>query len=181
MGKKKEKKGEKKLVLQFEPKVYNKIYSKLYNNKLMSDITFKFEKTGNIIHSHKLILNISSDYFERLFDSGMQESQTNEILIPEDEDEELFKDLLEYFYSGKLNLKNEQYLVEFIIFANKYLVKNIKDFKVSQKTLLNGVIGIIIFNLKDYINKDVNERYSEFEELCENIEFKVTFFFKTEI
>jgi hypothetical protein len=145
MGKKekKEKKIKKKVILS-KPETYSKKFSYLYNNKLLSDMTIKFEKSGNVVFCHKIILTSTSEYFETLFESGMQESKSNEIIIPEDENEDLFKEFIQFLYSGKVDCSNEQHLVEFLIVANKYLVKNIKDFKVSAKILLNGVIGIFI-------------------------------------
>jgi len=65
-------------------------------------------KTGQIVtflvgdtklYAHKDILTARSRYFRSLFDSGMKESQTNEIPIAEAEPN-LFQELLDFVYSG---------------------------------------------------------------------------------
>jgi len=65
-------------------------------------------KTGQIVtflvgdtklYAHKDILTTRSRYFRSLFDSGMKESQTNEIPIAEVEPN-LFQELLDFVYSG---------------------------------------------------------------------------------
>jgi len=52
----------------------------------------------------------------------------------------------------------------FTILANKYKTKNFTEFKLPAKVLLNGVIS--------YVEKDLNNRVSEFDSLCENVNFK---------
>jgi len=51
-----------------------------------------------------------------------------------------------------------------MILSNKYKVKNIKEFKIPGKTLLNGVIA--------YVEKDLTNRMSEFDTLVSSIDFK---------
>jgi len=51
-----------------------------------------------------------------------------------------------------------------MIISNKYLIKEIKDFKVSAKVLLNGIIS--------YVEKDLEKRVEEFETLCERVDFR---------
>jgi len=94
----------------------------------------------------------------------MSESKSNEILIGDDENESLFTEFIKFLYTGGVDTSDQQKLVEFMIVANKYLVKNMKDFKVSAKILLEGIIS--------YIDKDVDGRLSEFDNLCESVDFK---------
>jgi len=51
-----------------------------------------------------------------------------------------------------------------MLLANKYKTKNLSEFKVPAKVLLNGVIS--------YVEKDLTNRVSEFEGLCESVDFK---------
>jgi len=51
------------------------------------------------LYAHKDILTARSSYFQILFDSGMKESQTNEIPIEEAEPKH-FQELLDFIYSG---------------------------------------------------------------------------------
>jgi len=111
-----------------------------------------------------MVLTSSSQYFETLFESGMSESINNEILIDKDENEELFKDFIKFLYTGCIDCTDQARLVEFMIIANKYLVKNLKDYKVSAKVLFNGIVA--------YVEKDLEKRFSQFETLIESIDFK---------
>jgi hypothetical protein len=67
MGKEKKEKKDKKVkkvkqrIAYCQSETYSKRYSYLFNNKLMSDINIKFEKSGNIIHCHKLVLTCTSE------------------------------------------------------------------------------------------------------------------------
>jgi len=138
--------------------------SKFFNNKDYSDATIKFEGSGDIINVHKMVLTSSSDYFEKLFEVGMSESKNNEILIDKDENEELFKEFIKFLYTGAIDCTDQSRLVEFMIIANKYIVKNLKDYKVSAKTLFNGIVA--------YVEKDLEKRFSQFETLIESVDFK---------
>jgi len=94
----------------------------------------------------------------------MQESKAEEIIIGEEENEEQFKEFIKFLYTGSIDCSDQTRLVEFIIVSNKYLVRNMKEFKVSPKVLLNGIIA--------YVDKDVDARIGEFDNLCENVNFK---------
>jgi len=71
---------------------------------------------------------------------------------------------IKFLYTGSIDYVSDQQMVEFMIIANKYLVKNIKEFKVSGKILFKGVIS--------YVEKDIDNRIIEFENLIEQINFK---------
>jgi len=53
-----------------------------------------------------------------------------------------------------------------MILANKLKIKNLSEFKVPPKVYLNGIIA--------YVEKDLNKRTSEFENLVESVNFKKT-------
>jgi len=74
------------------------------------------------------------------------------------------KSLFKFFYTGAVDYSDESALVSFMILSNKYKVKNIKEFKIPGKTLLNGVIA--------YVEKDLTNRVSEFDTLVASIDFK---------
>jgi hypothetical protein len=75
--------------------VYSKRYEGLFNNKFASDITIKFEKSGNSLNCHKLVLAASSEYFQGL----LKDYKETTILI-KDEDETIFTDFVKYIYTG---------------------------------------------------------------------------------
>jgi hypothetical protein len=66
-----------------------------------------------------MILTASSEYFETLFSSGMIETEQNEIIIEKEENEKLFTEFIKFLYTGSLDYKNEQTMIEFMIIANK--------------------------------------------------------------
>jgi len=74
------------------------------------------------------------------------------------------KIFIKFLYTGAIDYTDQSRLVEFMIIANKYLVRNMKDFKVSSKVLLNGIIA--------FVEKDTEKRFSQFDTLCENVDFK---------
>jgi len=51
-----------------------------------------------------------------------------------------------------------------MILANKLKVKNMGEFKVPPKVYLNGILT--------YVEKDLNNRMSEFDKLVESVNFK---------
>jgi len=71
---------------------------------------------------------------------------------------------LKFYYDGIFEYTEESQVVIFTLLANKYKTKNFSDFKLPAKVLLNGIIT--------YVEKDLNSRKSEFENLCESVNFK---------
>ena len=56
--------------------------------------------------AHKVVLSAASDYFMAMFTSGFQESTSSEVRIDEGESES-FEQLLNFAYTGSLNLSTE--------------------------------------------------------------------------
>jgi len=123
--------------------------------KKNSDVTIKFEGSGEAYHAHKIVLSSQSDEFENLGDN---------YTFTKDIDEENAKSLLKFFYTGTFEYTSEEKLVSFMILANKFKVKNLGEFKVPPKVYLNGIIA--------YVEKDLNNRIGEFEKLTESVNFK---------
>jgi hypothetical protein len=53
--------------------------------------------------------------FETLFESGMSESKSNEILIGEEENEGLFTEFIKFLYTGCVDTSDQNKLVEFMM------------------------------------------------------------------
>jgi len=70
---------------------------KLFSDATDADVTIVVE--GRRFMAHKALLKARSDYFRGVFDSNMEESRKNELVI-EDADPEDFKYLLEFLYTG---------------------------------------------------------------------------------
>jgi len=135
---------------------FQKRYNSLYNNKTHSNITLKIEASGETFHAHKLILSACSEFFENLTEDNYT--------FPKEEEEAAVKSLLKYYYEGSLEYSQESAVVSFMLLATKYKTKNLSEFKIPAKVLLNGIIG--------YIEKDLNNRVGEFDKLAESVDFK---------
>jgi len=167
--KKDDKKGKKekpkKLKLAYcSSQTFSKKFEHLFENKKYSDFTIKFEETGESMPGHQIVFASSSDFFETLIKEGKIKDNNNEYLVPKTENALLFKKLVKFFYTGSVDYSDESALVSFIILSNKFKVKNLKEFKIPGKKLLNGVIA--------YVEKDLTNRMKEFESLISNIDFK---------
>lgn len=91
------------------------------NDKTLSDVEIIIHKKK--IYAHKIILCARSEYFRKMFDSGMKESKTNQIYIF-DTTYDTYLEFLEYIYTGDVNkIKNEKKLYDL---ANMYCLDELK-------------------------------------------------------
>jgi RCC1 and BTB domain-containing protein len=74
-------------------------YSMVVNDSKFSDVNFVIE--GQIIHAHKIILAARSQHFNAMFSSGMKESTSSEIEIPNIK-YQTFLALMNYLYSDHI-------------------------------------------------------------------------------
>ncbi|KAJ5073547.1 btb/poz domain-containing protein [Anaeramoeba ignava] len=140
------------------------------------------EQNQTSFKTHKSILSSRSEYFKSLFDSKMKEYQENKLILKDVSSPILFS-ILNYFYSGKIEINLEN-AVEILIFSSKYLIDELieicsnfvkKNFqfetivdilKLSESRNLNQLIDpcyqFIFENLKEFI------KTSFFLELEEN-------------
>jgi len=100
----------------------------MFESQKDADVTFTFrDRNGNVeeFKAHKIILKARSIYFQSLFESGMIESQSNEIEI--NEHPPLFKEMLKFLYTDKppRNLKTISF--QLLPLACKYLITNLKN------------------------------------------------------
>ena len=108
----------------------------LYLNDEFSDITLSIDNSN--IPAHKVILASNSDYFRALLFCGLQESQSSKISL-KCSNQELFKQLLKYVYTGKMNL-NEltvQQILEIFQMSHEY------NFKALNETISKHLISIL--------------------------------------
>jgi hypothetical protein len=76
----------------------------LVNNKSFTDIAFDVD--GTVIPAHKLILQVRTEYFHRMFSSGLRESQSNLIRIF-DCSPNVFIDILKFIYTDSCFISEE--------------------------------------------------------------------------
>ncbi|KAJ5080075.1 pep-cterm sorting domain-containing protein [Anaeramoeba ignava] len=70
--------------------------------------------------THKSILSSRSEYFKNLFKSKMKEYQENKLILQDVSSSILFP-ILNYFYSGKIEINLEN-AIEILFFSSKYLI-----------------------------------------------------------
>ncbi|KAJ5073213.1 pep-cterm sorting domain-containing protein [Anaeramoeba ignava] len=95
--------------------------------------------------THKSILSSRSQYFKSLFNSKMKEFQENKLILKDVSTSILFP-ILNYFYSGKIEINLEN-VIEILIFSSKYLIDELIE--ISLKFIKNNLqIETIIDILK---------------------------------
>lgn len=92
-----------------------KDFEKMINNKLLSDFKFIFPDKKEI-YSHKFLLVSRSTYFEKLFSSGMSDSNSTEMVIENSYD--VFYAFITYLYTDKI-IQDVDY-IELITLFNFY-------------------------------------------------------------
>ncbi len=112
-------------------------FANLYNNKDFSDVILAVGESK--IQAHKLILSARSEYFAGMFGSDFKESKEKVVEIEEDED--LFKQMVEIFYTNDVSKVAFEMALELIVLARKYLVeelvKSCEEIIIKDMTLGN--------------------------------------------
>lgn len=108
----------------------------LYLNDEFSDITLSIDNSQ--IPAHKVILASNSEYFRALLFSGLQESTSSNISL-KCSNPELFKQLLRYVYTGKMNLTEltVQQILEIFQMSHEY------NFRALNETISKHLISIL--------------------------------------
>ncbi|XP_025418018.1 BTB/POZ domain-containing protein 9 isoform X3 [Sipha flava] len=97
----------------------------LYLNDRFSDVVLVVN--GERFHAHTVVLASRSDYFRALFYGGLKESHQSEVAIT-DASVNSFKKLLEYIYSGRMNLLilQDEVILEIFSLSNLYGFTNLE-------------------------------------------------------
>lgn len=105
-----------------------------------SDVTFKVKK--RFFHVHKNILSIRSPVFEVMFKHDMKEKINNTVDI-EDIEPEVFKEMLQFIYTGMVYNIGKTDTHSLLIAADKYSIEGLKslceDVIIDSFTLNNAV------------------------------------------
>jgi len=96
-------------------------YSNLLSDTEHADVTIVVR--GTEIKAHKCILASRSEYFSRMFASGMKENEANVIKV-EDFDADTFRLALELLYAGFSPSLTFDSALQLLPLTNKYLFKN---------------------------------------------------------
>ncbi|KAJ5077971.1 e3 ubiquitin-protein ligase [Anaeramoeba ignava] len=78
------------------------------------------EQNKTSFKTHKSILSSRSEYFKYLFNSKMKEYQENKLIL-KDVSSSIISSILNYFYSGKIEINLEN-AIQILFFSSKYLI-----------------------------------------------------------
>lgn len=101
-------------------------FANLFINQTNCDVTFRIK--GETFGAHIIVLTARSSVFAVMFQCGMQESRTKEVVI-EDIELEVFKHLIHYIYTGTCPLMEMQSFTRQALFvaADKYDIQTLKE------------------------------------------------------
>jgi len=105
-----------------------------------------FEIGDEVIPAHKYLLTARVPAFEKLFASGMKESETNRIRI-DDADAAAFKHVLKFLYCGKFPDDLEDFAESLLPIAEKYDIQDLKEacaFALEKNLSRDNVAGILV-------------------------------------
>ncbi|KAJ5066315.1 pep-cterm sorting domain-containing protein [Anaeramoeba ignava] len=94
--------------------------------------------------THKSILSTRSAYFKSMFNSKMKEYQENKLIL-KDFSSSILSSILNYFYSGKIEINLEN-AVEILIFSSKYLIDELIQFAsqfIKENCQVENVVDLL--------------------------------------
>lgn len=119
-------------------------YVKFFKNKQKNDITFIVGDKK--IQANKLILSARSDVFATMFNAEMLEKKTGQVPI-EDIEPAVFQLLIDFIYYGILESNDPIELLELIMAADKYEIKNLVkvcDSQIANKLSVDTAVDTLI-------------------------------------
>ncbi|KAJ5070465.1 hypothetical protein M0811_10937 [Anaeramoeba ignava] len=111
-------------------------------------ITIQENNQEEVILTHRFILALQSDYFKAMFQTGMQESTSHELLL-KDVSIQIFKKIILFIYTGKVEL-NYDILLDFLINFRRFLINDLELEKaasnfIAQNIEISNVVNIFRF------------------------------------
>jgi hypothetical protein len=147
-------------------------YLALLGDEKTADVKFIFG--DDEIHAHKKILSSRCDYFSRMFDNGMQETNQKEISI-KNCNYDIFKMLLAFLYTNQLEIPEDQNItftlhsvadlygvIDLCSELDQVIIKRLKP-----NTVLDVIFGYVyiypdlLSQCLDYINENFNEIFEK--------------------
>ncbi|KAJ5068564.1 btb/poz domain-containing protein [Anaeramoeba ignava] len=128
------------------------------------------EQNQTSFKTHKSILSSRSEYFKSLFKSKMKEYQENKMIL-KDVSSSILSSILNYFYSGKIEINLEN-AIEILIFSSKYLIDELIE--ICSKFIKNNlqfetIVDILklsetmnLNQLIDYSYKFISKNFNKF-------------------
>ncbi|KAJ5072764.1 pep-cterm sorting domain-containing protein [Anaeramoeba ignava] len=139
-------------------------------NESYFDFEIICEQNEISFKTHKSILSSRSHYFKSLFKSKMKEYQENKLILKDVSSSILFP-ILNYFYSGKIEINLEN-AIQILIFSSKYLIDELietcskfikKNFKFEIAVdILKLSESMNLNKLLDYSYQFISKNFKEF-------------------
>ncbi|KAJ5069679.1 pep-cterm sorting domain-containing protein [Anaeramoeba ignava] len=149
-------------------------------NESYFDFEIICEQNQISFKTHKSILSSRSEYFKSLFNSKMKEYQENKLIL-KDVSSSILSSILNYFYSGKIEINLEN-VIEILIFSSKYLIDELIE--ICLNFIKNNLqIEIIVDVLKLSESMNFNQLMdSSYKFISENFNkfIKTSFFLELE-
>ncbi|KAJ5067815.1 btb/poz protein [Anaeramoeba ignava] len=109
------------------------------------------EQDKTSFKTHKSILSSRSQYFKSLFNSKMKEYQENKLIL-KDVSSSILSSILNYLYSGKIEINLEN-AIQILIFSSKYLIDELIEISLNFiKNKLQFETTVDILKLSEAIN-----------------------------
>ncbi|XP_039441366.1 speckle-type POZ protein-like [Culex pipiens pallens] len=140
-------------------------YASLLSNEQLSDVTIHVDQKK--FYAQRAILSVRSPVFAAMFQSGMQESALNRIVI-EDIEPDVFEEVLRFIYVGKVK-GLERMAHELLAAADKYVLDRLRKMceghlgrHITQETVLKTLALAGLYHADEL--KDQAVRF-----ICRNI------------
>ena len=140
------------LVLQFPSKENHLLrrMSNLLKTREMADVTFIVK--GQEIRAHHLIVTSASSVIAAMLEPEKFKEGTSKTVVIDDEEPEVFNQLLQYIYTGTFQVKENESIPELLFLAaDKYLLHGLKNacerIIISKLSLENVFYFLVIAHL----------------------------------
>ncbi|KAJ5078901.1 hypothetical protein M0811_04624 [Anaeramoeba ignava] len=138
------------------------------------------EQNKTSFKTHKSILSSRSQYFKSLFKSKMKEYQENKLIL-KDVSSSILSSILNYFYSGKIEINLEN-AIEILIFSSKYLIDELTEIClnfIKNNLQIETIVDVLKLSESMNLNQLLNSSYKFISENFEEF-IKTPFFLELE-
>ncbi|KAJ5078479.1 pep-cterm sorting domain-containing protein [Anaeramoeba ignava] len=149
-------------------------------NESYFDFEIICEQNQISFKTHKSILSSRSYYFKSLFNSKMKEYQENKLIL-KDVSSSILSSILNYFYSGKIEINLEN-AIEILIFSSKYLIDELIEIClnfIKNNLQFETIIDILKLSESMNLNQLLDSSYQFISENFEEF-IKTPFFLELE-
>ena len=143
-----------------------------FNNSKFSDVDIKVGR--KMLHAHKVILSSKSPVFAAMFEHDMMENRLNIVKI-QDLSYEVLKKMLNYMYTGEVDLKD----ISLLAAAEKYELLDLKrkcELQLCEEINQNNVLEYLkyadLYNADNLKKKTIEFFVSNHDNIIKTEEFK---------